>query len=138
MHTLNFVAQIMVCVQIVKINFWGVFQILFCFELRSQIQFCRPNFIYFQMAFCLNQILLQSGDSLKFRESTARPSEEGLATSACSFEKWRLTGPKMRRFTNIFSPTLMAHCRDSNLHFFTLQEFICFPKCYHISFLKFI
>ena len=44
----------------------------------------------------------------------------------------------LRRFANVFSPILMAHCRDSKLHFFNWQQFICFPKCYHIWFAKFI
>ena len=44
----------------------------------------------------------------------------------------------LRRFANVFSPILMVHCRDSNLHFFNWQQFICFPKCYHIWFPKFI
>ena len=33
----------------------------------------------------------------------------------------------LRRFANVFSPTLMAHCRDSKLHFFNWQQFICLP-----------
>ena len=53
---------------------------------------------YSEMAICLNYILLQSGDSLKFNSVSRsilfvnlgpivpRPSEEGLATSACSVE----------------------------------------------------
>ena len=97
-----------------------------CSNCHSKILFCFPNSIlfwivfakfssvaqipfYFEMAICLNYILLQRGESLKFNSvsrsilfvslgpSLPRPREEGLATSACSFEKWRLTGPTWAR-----------------------------------------
>ena len=28
----------------------------------------------------------------------------------------------LRRFANVFSPILMAHCRDSKLHFFAIDS----------------
>ena len=62
LHTFHFVTQIVFCIQIVKIKFYFVFQILFCFEFSSVAQIL----FYFEMAICLNYILLHSGNSLKF------------------------------------------------------------------------